>query len=201
MDDIEDDWNYSTPFDLIFARFMTGSVLNWPRFFKQAFDNLNPGGTIELHDVVVPSVSDDGSQSKDSAISQWCALLNEGFTGIGRPMDSALQYERQLAEAGFTNLGVVHEKWPMNQWPRDRKHKQIGKNPRSHPPMASPLTWTIGIWNSENMPNVVSAFSLAVFTRPKSEGGLGWSREQAEVLFASVRRDMRNTDIHSYFRV
>lgn len=34
-----------------------------------------------------------------------------------------------------------------------------------------------------------------------SEGGLGWSREEVEVLLAGVRRDLKNTSIHAYLRV
>lgn len=63
------------------------------------------------------------------------------------------------------------------------------------------LTWIIGIWNQENMVSGLPAMSYAVFTRPKSEGGLGWSRDEVEVLLAGVRKDMRNTNIHAYWRV
>lgn len=34
VDDNEDDWEFSMPFDFVFARFMTGSIKDWPRFFK-----------------------------------------------------------------------------------------------------------------------------------------------------------------------
>ena len=67
--------------------------------------------------------------------------------------------------------------------------------------MTSPLTRITGIWNLENLISALPAFSFAVFTRPTAEGGLGWSREETEVLLAGVRLDMRNTDIHSYLRV
>lgn len=38
VDDIEDDWDFSAPFDFVFARFLTGSLKDWPRFFKQSFE-------------------------------------------------------------------------------------------------------------------------------------------------------------------
>ena len=40
--------------------------------------------------------------------------------------------------------------------------------------------------------------SLAALTRPTEEKGLGWSREEVEVLNAGVRREMRNTGVHTY---
>ena len=64
-----------------------------------------------------------------------------------------------------------------------------------------PLLTLAGIWNAENFYGGIAAISLAIFTRPKEEGGLGWSREELEVLLAGVRRDLRDTRIHSYYRV
>ena len=51
------------------------------------------------------------------------------------------------------------------------------------------------------MVNGLSAASLAIFTRPKEEKGLGWTRTEVEVLLAGVRKDLRNTSIHAYFRM
>ncbi|MBE3049095.1 hypothetical protein IMZ48_42660 [Candidatus Bathyarchaeota archaeon] len=51
------------------------------------------------------------------------------------------------------------------------------------------------------MTNALSAASLAIFTRPKEEGGLGWTRSEVEVLLAGVRKDVKNTNIHAYFRM
>lgn len=53
----------------------------------------------------------------------------------------------------------------------------------------------------DNYINGISAWTLALFTRPTSENGLGWSRKEVEVLLAGVRNDVRNTDIHAYLRV
>ena len=90
-----------------------------------------------------------------TALFRWGKLLGEGFRGFGYPFDSALHYERQLAEAGFVDIEVVREKWPSNRWPKERKYKQIG------------------IWQQENMIAALSGITLAVYTRPKEEGGLG----------------------------
>lgn len=126
MDDVEDDWTFSTPFDLVYARFMTGSIGDFPRFFKQAYDNLTPGGTIELHDCIYPASCDDGTLTKDSPLMQWSYWINEGFRGNKSAFDTALHYEEQLADAGFVNIGTVREKWPTNRWPREKKYKQLG---------------------------------------------------------------------------
>ena len=88
--------------------------------------NLNPGGFIELQDCVYPLSSDDDTLLENSNLKQWSNLLAQAFRESGRSIDSALYYEQQLAEAGFTNINVVKEKWPVNRWPRDKKYKQLG---------------------------------------------------------------------------
>lgn len=51
------------------------------------------------------------------------------------------------------------------------------------------------------MTNALGALTLAIFTRPTAEGGLGWSSEEVEVLLAGVRKDMKNTSIHAYWEM
>ena len=37
VDDVEEEWTYTNPFDFIYLRAMTGSIRNWPKFFRQAY--------------------------------------------------------------------------------------------------------------------------------------------------------------------
>lgn len=50
----------------------------------------------------------------------------------------------------------------------------------------------------ENALTGLNSMSLAALTRPTEERGLGWSREEVEVLNAGVRREMMNTGVHAY---
>ncbi|KAH6879483.1 S-adenosyl-L-methionine-dependent methyltransferase [Thelonectria olida] len=183
VDDLEESWDFSTKFDFIFARFLTGSIRDWPKFFRQSFEFLNPGGTIELIDIVYPLKSDDDTLSEDSPLCKWSTLLLSAFTANGSPLDSALKYKDQLEEAGFVNINIVKRKWPLNQWPKDQKHKQIGA------------------WAYANTLDALAALSLAVFTRPVGQGGLGWGNDELEVFLAGVRKDLKNPKIHSYWPI
>ena len=171
IDDAEDDWEFSTPFDFIFARMTSGSIADYSRFFRQSLENLQPGGWIELQDFIYPMITDDDTMPEDSAICRWSRMLNEAFRANGRPVDTAFHYEKQLADAGFVDIHVVREEWPLNRWPKDKKYKQLG------------------IWTYENALAGIGAASLAVFTRPTEENGLGWSREELKVLLAAVWRE------------
>ncbi|KAJ4157833.1 hypothetical protein NW754_009483 [Fusarium falciforme] len=130
VDDLEDVWDYSTKFDFIFSRFLTGSIRDWPKFFNQSFEFLNPGGKIEIMDIIYPPRSDDGTLSEDSPLYKWATLLLRTFAAMGSPLDSALKYKEQLEAAGFVDVHVVQRKWPMNRWPKAQIYKQIGKTPR-----------------------------------------------------------------------
>lgn len=37
VDDVEEEWTYTSPFDFIYLRAMTGSIRNWPKLFSQAY--------------------------------------------------------------------------------------------------------------------------------------------------------------------
>jgi hypothetical protein len=41
VDDIEDDWQFSAPFDYIHCRYLTGSIKDWPRLMQQAFESVS----------------------------------------------------------------------------------------------------------------------------------------------------------------
>ncbi|RDW61657.1 S-adenosyl-L-methionine-dependent methyltransferase-16 [Coleophoma crateriformis] len=175
IDDLEENWNFSSKFDFIYTRMLTGSFTNWPRFFEQSFANLNPGGYIELADSCFPMRTDDNSFPPDSALKKWCDLLTEGCAAAGRPIDSAKHYKSQLEAAGFENVVEVQYRWPMGRWPKDKKAKELGT------------------WGLANVYGGLESICLAVFTRV-----LGWTKEEIDVFLIDVRKELKDPKIHSY---
>jgi hypothetical protein len=55
------------------------------------------------------------------------------------------------------------------------------------------LTFT-GLWSHEATTSNLNGMSIALFTR-----GLNWSAEETEVFLVDVRKDMKNSRIHSYW--
>ncbi|KAL8362981.1 hypothetical protein RB601_008989 [Gaeumannomyces tritici] len=147
VDDLEAEWTYNQPFDFVYTRMMSASIADWPKLFGQVFENLSPGGWIELLDPVSPIYCDDGTLPKDSAIYRWSNLLAEAAAKLGSRLDSSLTYKDQLLDAGFTNVVQTTYKWPINAWPKDPKHKELGA------------------WSYENTMQALQAISLALFTR------------------------------------
>lgn len=183
VDDVEDTWAYSHPFDFVFCRFMTGSLVDWPKLFQQSYDNMVPGGVIEVQDCVFTVLSDDGTITDETILFKWMKMLLDGMARFQHPLDSALRYREQLEAVGFVDVVEYNYKWPINRWPRDPKYKEIG------------------LWAYENFSAGISTFSLAIMTRSKDEGGLGWSHTEMELFLADVRRDMKSTALHGYYPI
>ena len=53
---------------------------------------------------------------------------------------------------------------------------------------------TKGLWAHEATTSSLSGLSIARFTH-----GLGWSAEELEVFLVEVRKDLKNSKIHSYW--
>ncbi|PNH65794.1 hypothetical protein VD0002_g3324 [Verticillium dahliae] len=176
IDDIEDRWTFSTGFDFIYSRMLTASIKDWPSYIHQCYDNLEPGGWLEISDILLDLKSDDNTVSPASPAAQWGRYMLEAAAKFGRPLDSALFLKQQLADAGFTHIVETIYKWPSNSWPKDPKFKELG------------------MWTYENLGNGASGLSMALFTR-----ALGWTQQEVELFLVDVRRDMKDRSVHGYW--
>ncbi|KAF2770513.1 S-adenosyl-L-methionine-dependent methyltransferase [Teratosphaeria nubilosa] len=177
VDDAEDDWIYSAPFDFIHARLMAGCFADWPKFFRQAYENLEPGGWLELQDYGLPVKSADATAA-GTDLMRWGELLCEAARIMGRPMgsDASDKYVQRMTEAGFVEVQQRMFMWPSCSWPKDPLMKELGR------------------WNQINILEGLEGFCLALLTR-----ALGWKKEEVDVFVAKVSADLRNKRIHAYF--
>ncbi|ROT42181.1 S-adenosyl-L-methionine-dependent methyltransferase [Sodiomyces alkalinus F11] len=175
IDDFEDDWTFSRPFDYIHSRMNNSSIANWEDYIRRSYENLAPGGYIELQEFTLP-LSDDGTLTKDHALHQSMTLLGEAAAKLGRPFRDLNTLKSLLEHAGFEDVREHRYKWPSNTWPRDPHYKELGA------------------WNYENIVSGLQGFLMAALTR-----GLGWSATEVNVLAAQARRDMADRTIHAYW--
>ncbi|TIC90087.1 putative methyltransferase tdiE [Colletotrichum higginsianum] len=178
IDDVEKEWTWQEPFDFIFARHMNACFASWEKFLKQAYDNLEPGGYIELQDNAFPILCGDGTLKPDDAMARWSTLMMEGTELIGRPITVPADFRRLLGEAGFEDVVEHRRVWPTSPWPKDEALRRLG------------------FWTQACSLDGVEPGALALFTRV-----LGWTREEVLVFIAGVRNDFRNKDIHAYWNV
>ncbi|KAF6802330.1 methyltransferase domain-containing protein [Colletotrichum musicola] len=176
IDDVEEEWTHAEPFEYIHSRIMTSSISDWPLYLRRCYDNLEPGGHLELQEIDLFPRSDDLSLTPSSALMRWADLLVSASVKFNRPYVQIPTLVDLLRETGFADVSMKVFKWPSNEWPRDPKWK-----------------W-LGAWQSENMLSGLEGFSMAPLTRAH-----GWTRAQVEVFLIDVRRDLKDRGIHAYW--
>ncbi|KAK1580171.1 S-adenosyl-L-methionine-dependent methyltransferase [Colletotrichum navitas] len=175
VDDIEDSWTYTRPFDYIHSRMMNSSICKWEEYLRQSYKHLNPGGWLELQEFNLP-VSDDGTLTSDHALHRSMRLLGEAAAKTDRAFVDLDALKPMMEAAGFVDAAEMRFKWPSNTWPRDGRYKELGA------------------WNHENITRGLQGFLMAALTR-----GLGWNADEVNVLAAQARKDVGDRSIHAYW--
>ncbi|PYI00695.1 S-adenosyl-L-methionine-dependent methyltransferase [Aspergillus sclerotiicarbonarius CBS 121057] len=178
VDDVEKDWVETEPYDYIHCRYMAGSIRDWPRLIQQCYNNLKPGGWLELQESINTLYSEDDSLKPDSYMVQMMDGLKEACEKIGQTMDPAPSFETWANDAGFDSVHQLKFKLPIGSWPKDARLKECGSFMRV------------------NFVEGVEAFTAALFTDV-----LGWKHEEVMILNAGVRQESLQKDIHPIFDV
>ncbi|KAJ5183510.1 hypothetical protein N7492_001126 [Penicillium capsulatum] len=178
IDDFEQPWEYSRPFDYIHGRELEGSIRDHDKLFQYAYDNLNPKGWFEIATMELTTYSDDDTHLKAPCFSECAGHLHEASWAFGKSMTTPSTWKERLEAVGFVNVQDDVFKLPLNPWPKDPKLKEMGK------------------YHQLNVLEALPVYTYALFTRV-----LGWERVQIEALLAGVRRELRDTSIHLYTKV
>ncbi|WAO97272.1 Hypothetical protein NCS54_01499200 [Fusarium falciforme] len=137
VDDIEESWSFSEPFDYVYSRMMTFSIKSWPEYIRNIYDKLTPGGYVELLEIDLYGKSDDGILKEHHELSRLVRLLDEASTKIGRKFQDNKKNKDILRDTGFVDIVETTFKWPSGPWPREKKYKELGQ-------------WVLG-WSKEEV--------------------------------------------------
>ncbi|CAI7570984.1 unnamed protein product [Penicillium viridicatum] len=178
IDDFEQPWSYSKPFDYIHGRELEGSIRDHDVLFKQAFDNLNPNGWFEMASFDVNTYSDDGTHLGATNFLLSIKHMHESSRMFGKDMQSSPSWKDRMEKAGFVNVREDVLKLPQSPWPKDPKLKELGR------------------YHQLNMFEAMPIYTYALFSRV-----LGWTRAEIEGLLAGIRMELRDTSYHLYTKV
>ena len=179
IDNAEQDWIFEERFDFVHSRMLLMGIHDWPRFFRQAWDALKPGGWVEMQEVQFPIATvDDGSVPPDAPLLRWSQYVRDAAAKDGIDTMISTQFRAMLEERGFVRIKEVPIKWPVGPWPKGNKEKEVGR------------------WMLENTRQFISAIALALFTKR-----LGWSTEAVEVFLVDVRKDLEDRRRHYYWQM
>ncbi|KAI8316423.1 putative methyltransferase tdiE [Colletotrichum sp. SAR11_59] len=178
VDDVEDEWTFSRPFSYIHSRVMTSSISDWRLYLRRCFDNLEPGGWLELQELDCVPRSDDGTLTPENTLNKWADLLVDASEKFGRPYVRIPPLKDIMIEIGFEDVSIYMHKWPTNSWPKDLKFKELG------------------MWQNQSMMEGLEGFTMAPLTR-----ALDWKKDEVNVFLIDVRKEINNRDVHAYWPI
>ncbi|KAJ0268102.1 hypothetical protein COL940_013720 [Colletotrichum noveboracense] len=163
------------PFDYIHSRLMNSAVSDWKGYVQKCFENLKPGGYLELIEVDPFLNCDDGTLKPDHSVMKTLMLLMEAAQKLGAAYQDPKELKSMMIEAGFTDVIMQQLKWPTNPWPKEKRYKELG------------------MWGAENMDEGWEAICMAPLTR-----AFGWTREEVLLMMVQNRKDFHDKNIHAY---
>ncbi|EXJ53420.1 uncharacterized protein A1O5_13354 [Cladophialophora psammophila CBS 110553] len=175
VDDFDTRWTFNRKFDFIHGRMLLTASADFPRLFRRAFHALQPGGWFEMQDLYMPLLCDDGTL-EGTAYGTWNDTYMEACARLRRDPSWTAKYGDWMVKAGFTGVRQEIFRWPVNPWPKDQTLKEIG------------------IWNMINMLEGLDGFTVRLWTT-----ALGMTAEEIRIFLVQVRKDLRDTRIHSYW--
>jgi trans-aconitate methyltransferase len=112
VEDCEAEWSFSASdkFDVIHGRALSGGIADWPKFYAQAFANLQPGGLMEMQDHACDLESDDGGMERAPACVEAIGELEKAGKAFGKSLNVAHLHKQWMIDAGFEDVTEVMHK-------------------------------------------------------------------------------------------
>jgi trans-aconitate methyltransferase len=109
VDDVESDWIEANTgdnrYDFIHGRSMGGSIKDWAKLYRQAFQSLKPGGWLEVQEYETWLQSDDDPDlGRAPYIKQFQEELNKASRVFGKELNVASQQKRHFIDTGFVDV-------------------------------------------------------------------------------------------------
>ncbi|KAI9727414.1 MAG: hypothetical protein M1834_008420 [Cirrosporium novae-zelandiae] len=173
VDDCESEWPNREPFDFIHSRYMAGSISDWPRYMRQAYEQTKEGGWVEFQDFDLNNYSEDNSIGADNQVMELYRLLIEACDKAGRGCCPGRDLKKWVEEAGFKNVHHEVIRLPVGPWAKDMRLRQVGA------------------FNLLQLLDGLEAFAIGPFTRM-----LDWSPERVQTFLVGVREDAKLKSVH-----
>ncbi|KAF4990486.1 hypothetical protein FGRMN_8443 [Fusarium graminum] len=173
--DITHDWDFADGgnFDFIHIR-QLGDIHDKRALLQSAFDNLRPGGWVELTEWIAHLHSPNHSLN-GTAFRRWNDLLEQGMRNMGTSVKYPNKFKPLLQEIGFERIIETRNGAPTNSCYPGKKLQRIGH------------------LMTQNWLLILEPLTMPVFTQ-----ALGWSPDQVKKFLSDVRKEIGNTKYHSF---
>jgi len=179
VDDVESDWTFGNKqYDFIHSRFLVVAMRDWPKYFRQSFEHLRPGGWIEVQEANVITDCDDESWGEN----RYLRTLFDDITAItakqGIHTRKIAELGPDLEKAGFRDIELVRHRWPLGPWSDDKKEK------------------TLGVWARKDILEAVHGAAMGYLVK-----GAGQSVEEVELRLVDIRKELNDPNVHQYINL
>ncbi|KAL2267455.1 hypothetical protein VTJ83DRAFT_4732 [Remersonia thermophila] len=178
VDDIEDEWAHADDFDYAHFRFVNTVLRDNDRMLRNVFQNIKPGGWVEIQDIYPRPASDDDTIPPDYALQRFYdiseSVVRERYNVNMFVVDRLPQL---LQDVGFVNVQRRVFHMPIGEWPRDRHLRLLG-----------------GLFRE-----IMLEFVSAMAAKPLLEAG--YDREEADEMVRDVTAALENRRIHAYMPI
>ena len=172
VDDAQEEWTYSEPFDLIHIRGLAGAFGDWTSIYTGAYKHLRSGGYFEIADFGAIALSESIPDSYLSIFNGACqSAAEKAGTSLG------LEHLRKtvLERAGLSVIKSKVFDVPLGTWSPDARKKVLGK-----------MTLISALEGLE-------AKSLRFLTRD-----LAWKEEDVRALCDKVKEEIMRPGVRAY---
>lgn len=129
----ERDWDVALggdarEFDVIHTRLVPFRAAGLPAVLGRCYEHLRPGGWVEMQEAWPPARTDEppGAPEHESRVIEWTKLRLKAAAELGIDQGVVGRLPELLFEAGFVDVHVHDDKWPIGPWMEDEKMKEIG---------------------------------------------------------------------------
>jgi ubiquinone/menaquinone biosynthesis C-methylase UbiE len=171
----EQDWVYHDKFHFVHSRMLMMGIHNWPEYFKRAWENLKPGGWVEVQEVIFPMHCIEDVTTTKSPLWLWSNYIKEAAAKDGIDTLITQKFKAFLEAQGFVNVREQKVVWPCGPWAKGQREK------------------TLGHWAYENTKIFLDGAVALLIKR------LGWTQEEVDRFLVEVRADMDNKNKHYYW--
>ncbi|KAL2170479.1 hypothetical protein VTG60DRAFT_4859 [Thermothelomyces hinnuleus] len=175
VDDCEEGEWLDRDVDFVHLRFMTIVLRDAPRVLSNAFQSLKPGGWIELQELCVEVLCDDGTMPDDDPVKYMYDLVYRAFGKFGMDVTLPKRLEPLLRDAGFHDIQCIVKKVPIGPWVRNETLRLVG------------------LYQKTAVLELMPALSARPFT------ALGMSEVESQVTLAEARKALDDMNVHRYF--
>jgi hypothetical protein len=127
-----------------------------------------------MQEIHMPVSCTEATANPKPYFLQWAEGVHEGSTKAGFDPSVSKRLPELLHNAGFTNIQVQWQNWPVGPWPKGAKNKRMGQ------------------WWAEDMKRGPRSTG-AMFTRL-----LGWTQEAFHGLIDKVEQEITEQKKHMW---